>query len=563
MQGCCCGACSSVVTHASAKEADAIWFGGTIVTVNDKAPRAEAVAVKNGKIVAVGAKAAVVKAEQGKATVMHDLKGRTMTPGFIDAHSHFIDAFTMADYANVAQPPVGPAKNPDEVVAELRKFGQAQGLKPGELLLGSGYDDNLMPPGQLVSRELLDKAFPDNPVVVVHTTKHGAVLNSKAFEKFGYKDGMPTPPGGVILRKPGTQDLQGLVMEAAYLPVYSALPSPTPATEMEAARKGQMIYAAAGITTAQEGSTHAAQVDQLKRVAKQGGLFIDVIALPFMTDVDKVLATSPANTWGRYDNRLKLGGCKITADGSPQAKTAWFTTPYLTGGPNGEKDWKGGPSLPPDVLTAAVKTCYDNGLQVFLHANGDAAVDFMLEAHAAAAGKEPSKDRGTVCIHCQFVRPDQLKKMKAYRITPALFTLHTYFFYDVHVVNRGPKQAAFISPIKTAREMGMRPTNHTDYSVTPLDQMFMLWSAVNRTSRKGVLNGPDQRLTPAQALQAMTLDAAWQYGEQKSKGSIEVGKLGDLVILSDNPLTVKPDAIKDIKVVETIKEGKSIYKETK
>lgn len=238
-------------------------------------------------------------ATKGANTNVVDLAGKTMVPGFIDGHSHFIDALTMSDHANLSQPPVGPATNPTEVVAELRKFRQAQGIKPGKLLLGSGYDDTLMPEGQRVNRDLLDKEFPDNPVVIVHTTKHGAVLNSAAFTKFGYEDGMPTPEGGVILRKPGTQDLDGLVMEMAYLPVFGGLPSPTEATEMEAARKGQQIYAAAGITTAQEGATHAPQVEQLQRIARNGGLYIDVVALPFGTDLETVLATNPAKTWGK------------------------------------------------------------------------------------------------------------------------------------------------------------------------------------------------------------------------------------------------------------------------
>lgn len=206
------------------------------------------------------------------------------------------------------------------------------------------------------------------------------------------------------------------------------------------------------------------------------------------------------------------------------------------------------------------KTCYDNGLQVWAHANGDAAIDFLLKAHETYTGGNPAKDRGTVCIHCQFVRPDQLKKLKEYNILPALFTLHTYFFYDTHVVNRGPEQSSFISPMKTAIEMGMRPTNHTDYSVTPIDQMFTIWSAVNRISRKGVRNGQEQRITPLQALKAITIDSARPHGDQETKGSLEKGKLADLVILSDNPLTVPPMAIKDIKVIETIKEGKSIYR---
>ena len=208
-----------------------------------------------------------------------------------------------------------------------------------------GYDDNLMPPGRLLSRDLLDKSFPDNPVVVVHTTMHGALLNSAAFAKYGYKDGMPTPPGGVIVRKPGTQALQGLVMESAYLPVFSKLPSTTPETEVEAARKGQMVYAAAGITTAQEGATHAPQVEQLQRIAKQGGLFLDVVAYPFITDVEKVLVANPASTWGKYRNRLKLGAARSPRMVRPRPRRRGSRRPTSPAAPMAKRSGRAGPAF--------------------------------------------------------------------------------------------------------------------------------------------------------------------------------------------------------------------------
>lgn len=544
---------------ASSPGADVILHGGQVLTmVGDSPSYAEALAVDDGKIIFVGSKAEAMKLKADH-TVIKDLQGKLLLPGFIDPHSHFIDSLSLADRVNVSAPPVGPAATADEIVATLKAAATARGLKPGELLLGYGYDENLMPAGKPLSRDLMDAAFPDNPVAVVHVSMHGAVLNSKAFTKFGYKDGMPTPEGGIILRKPGTLNLQGLVMEAAYLNMFSQLPSPTPETEMAAAKAGQMLYAAAGVTTAQEGATHAPQVAQLKRIAEKDGLFIDVITYPFILDLDKVLEANPPSTFGRYNKGLKLGGCKITADGSPQGKTAWFTTPYLTGGPGGEKNWKGEPGLPTEVILAGTKKCYDNNLQVLLHGNGDAAIDFLLKAHEQAAGADLAKDRRTVCIHCQFVRPDQLVKLKGYGIVPALFTDHTFFFADTHIVNRGRKQADFISPMKVALDLGLKPTNHTDAFVVPIDQMMTVWTAVNRVSRKGEVIGADQRISPYQALQAITSSAAFQYFEEASKGTLEVGKRADLVVLSANPVTVDPMTIRDIKVVETIKDGVTIY----
>ena len=200
------------------------------------------------------------------------------------------------------------------------------------------------------------------------------------------------------------------------------------------------------------------------------------------------------------------------------------------------------------------------GVPLNLHANGDAAIDAFFTAHEFAAAGDLTKDRKVTMIHAQFTRKDQIPKYLEYKIRPSYYTLHTYYFADAHIANRGREQAMYISPIRDSIDAGLHPTNHTDFVVAPLDQMFMLWSAVNRISRSGQEIGPDQRITPHEGLKAMTIWAAEQYGEQGTKGSLEPGKLADLVILDQNPLTVAPLAIKDIKVLETIKEGQTIYK---
>ena len=349
-------------------------------------------------------------------------------------------------------------------------------------------------------------------------------------------------------------------METAFLPIFANLPVPTPEQELEQVKAGQMIYAAAGVTTAQEGATHAAQVAVLQRAAQAGALFIDVVAYPFITDMEPVLADNPPETFGTYNNGLKLGGIKITMDGSPQGRTAYFTTPYLTGGPSGEQDWCGEPSFPQEFFNEALKKCYDLGLQVTFHANGDAAIDMILEGHAYAAGDDPSADRRSTVIHSQFVRPDQLRKYVEYNLVPSLYTEHTFYFADAHIANRGIEQASYISPMRDAIDLGLRPTNHTDFNVVPIDQLFVVWSAVNRTRRDGEVIGADQRVTPHEALRAITIDAAHQYFEEDRKGSITTGKLADFVILDADPTSVAPHAIRDITVIETIKAGTTIYR---
>jgi predicted amidohydrolase YtcJ len=224
----------------------------------------------------------------------------------------------------------------------------------------------------------------------------------------------------------------------------------------------------------------------------------------------------------------------------------------------GEKNWVGAPTFPQDFVNASVKKCYDAGLQLLFHANGDAAIDSLLTAHEFAAAGSIDKDRRTIAIHAQFIRRDQLAKFARYRIIPSFFTDHTFFFADTHVKNRGKGQAYFISPMHSAYAAGLRPTNHTDYAVAPISQLLTMWTAVNRVSRSGEVIGPDERATPLQALQAITINVAYEYGEEASKGSLEPGKLVDLVILDRNPLKVDPLAIKDIRVVSTIKEGRRL-----
>ncbi|GJO47932.1 N-substituted formamide deformylase precursor [Mycobacterium marinum] len=542
-------------------DADAIYTNGDIVTVDDEQPIAEAVAVKDGRIVAVGAHDDVVREHLGPHTRRVDLAGNTLLPGFIDPHSHYINALTVANQVNVFAPPAGPAADVEAIVAELKKFRDARDIADGEIIMAYGYDETVMPDGRTLHREDLDADFPNNPVLVGHVSLHGAVLNSAAMQKFGISADTETPPGGVIVRKEGSTEPDGLIMETAFLPIFASLPKPTPEQEVQWSIAGQLLYAAVGITTAHEGLTHAADIALLRRAAAGGADLIDVIAYPFILELDEVLPENPADTFGTYHNRLKLGGVKITLDGSPQGRTAFFTTPYLADGPGGEKNWSGELPFSQETVNGWFKRVYDLGLPLNIHANGDGAIDVLLAAHEYAAADDPTKDRHTTVIHSQFVRRDQLAKYVEYNLIPSLFTEHAFYFGDTHVRLRGKEQAQFLSPMRAAIDMGLRPTNHTDFNVTPLDQMFVLWTAVNRVSRSGEVIGADQRVTALEALKAITINAAYQYSEEQSKGSITVGKLADLVIVDNNPLTVDPMKLKDIAVLETIKEGRTIYRE--
>ena len=542
-----------------AQTAEVIYHNGSILTMaGAEATYVEALAVKDGKIAFAGSKSNALKMK-GDVTKIVDLGGKTLLPGFIDGHSHYINSLLVADQCKLYAPPSGPGKDVPSIIAELKRYATERKIPKGEMIMGYGYDDTVMPGGRLLNRDDLDEAFPDNPVRIEHVSMHGVVLNSLALKYYDISAETETPAGGVIVRKPGTKEPWGLIMETAFLPVVAKSEPMTAQREINATRAGQMLYAENGVTTAHEGATHFPQIQTIQRASDAGANIIDVVAYPFITDADKVLAEYPLEKWTKYENRFKLGGVKITLDGSPQGRTAFFTTPYLTGGPSGEKNWKGEPTFPQDLANKMFKKVYDMNVPLLVHCNGDASIDAFLTAYEFARAGDYSKSWNVTTIHTQFIRKDQIAKFVQYKIRPSFYTLHTFYFADAHIANRGREQAMYISPMRDAIDAGLRPTNHTDFVVAPLDQMMMLYSAVNRISRAGAEIGLDQRVTPYEGLKCMTEWAAEQYGEQASKGTLEAGKRADLVILNKDPLQVDPKAIKDIKVVETIKDGVSIF----
>lgn len=542
-----------------AQQPDTIYYNGSILTMAGSAPSySEALAIQGGKIVFVGNTDAAMQIKGGE-TKLIDLGGKTLLPGFIDAHSHYINSLLVANQCKLYAPPSGPGKDVPSILTELKQYASERQIPKGELIIGYGYDDTVMPNGRLLNREDLDEAFPDNPVRIEHVSMHGCVLNSLALKKYGISALTKTPPGGVIVRKPGSEEPWGLIMETAYIPVVEQSEPMSAEQEIQWSRAGQLLYAQAGVTTAHEGATHLPQFQTIHRASQAGGNIIDIVAFPFITEVDKVLAEHPLDQWGKYQNRFKVGGVKITIDGSPQGRTAFFTTPYLTGGPGGQQTWRGEPTFPQDLANQMVKKVYEMNVPLNLHCNGDAAIDAFLAAYENARNGDYTRPWNVTTIHTQFMRKDHIAKFVEYKIRPSFYTLHTFYFADAHIANRGKQQAMYISPMRDAIDAGLRPTNHTDFVVAPLDQLTMLWSAVNRISRAGSQIGADQRVTAYEGLKCMTDWAAQQYDEQDTKGTLEVGKLADFVILDRDPLKVDPMAIKDIKVVETLKEGVRVY----
>ena len=554
------GACSKPGT-APTTNGVTVYSGGDILTMAGAEPAyAEALAVRDGKILAVGTRAEVDKAAGAGATQV-DLAGKTLVPGFIDGHSHLLNYADSLVQANLNPPPIGGVTKIADIIEALRKLKADMKAGPGDPLIGQGYDQDMLAERRHPTAADLDAAFPDNPVILVHASGHMLVANSLAFKVVKIDASTPDPEGGTILRKPGGREPLGLVQEMGMYPFQPILKGARkPEVDLDLVKRAVAHYAANGYTTASEALVLGEKMPVIEAAADAGAFSIDVIALPAFTMVAELVGTGKIK-WGEYRKGLKYAGLKIAIDGSPQGKTAYLTRPFLTPVPGCKTDCRGFPNLTQDQVNQLVLLTYKNGVQMFSHCNGDAAIDMMIAGHENAEKvlATPGKDRRTVIIHSQIMRPDQLDAYAKQGLLPSFFSNHVYYWGDVHYANLGPERAEFISPLASAFKRGIRATNHTDATVTPTDPMFLLWTSVNRVTREGRVLGEAERVTPYQGLQALTVNGAYEYFEEASKGTLEVGKRADFVVLDKNPIKVAPMTLKDIRVLETIKDGKRVY----
>ena len=550
------GELKKVEVH-KAQKPPVLYYNGDIITMNGDTPQyAESVVEENGKIAFVGSKEEAKKKFSNARMI--DLKGNTMLPGFLDPHSHFMSAIRMVNQVNVAAPPVGTSKNIPQIIEKLKAFQEEKHIPEDGWILGWGYDQDLLDEKRHITKVDLDKAFPKRKVLIIHVSMHGAVLNSQALKWAGIDANTKTPDGGVIARMPNSNEPAGLVMETAYIPIFAKLPQPSQSEMLDLMKPAQMMYTSNGYTQAIEGFSHTSDIDFLMKAASQERNFIDILALPAFTEMEQWF-NNPKYPFGAYNNKFKLQACKITLDGSPQGKTALVSHPYHGGGPSGQKEWKGESSITQDQLDGLTKKLFDAKVPMHIHTNGDGAIDMMIKT-VKKAGITAKDDRRTVIVHSQFQRPEHLSDYVELGLTPSYFSLHTYYWGDVHIKNIGKKAAFFISPIKAATEKGIVYSNHTDFNVTPLDPFWVLWSAMARESRDGVIIGTDQRVDAYTALQGLTTGPAWQVFEENRKGKIKEGLLADFVVIKNNPLKQNITDIKDNEVLATTKEGKVVYK---
>jgi predicted amidohydrolase YtcJ len=550
-------ALTSLPVHAA--DADRIWTGGTILTMNDAAMRADSVAVKDGRILAVGT-AESVMVHRGPATAVVDLGGRALLPGFVDSHGHVFMGGLQALSANLLSPPDGDVVDVPSLQRKVREWMAANDaiVRKIDLVVGFGYDNAQLAELRHPTRADLDAVSTTVPIVLIHQSGHIGALNSKALQLAGISPASKNPPGGVIRRqKDGAPD--GVLEETAF---FSALLKLVPRIGDEGAkamvRAGVELWTRFGYTTAQEGRTEPGAAELLRAVAAEGGLPIDVVAYSdVLINRDYIVS----NMTKRYTNRYRLGGAKLTIDGSPQGFTAWRDRPYYA--PVGEypPGYSGYAAVTNEKVLDAVDWAYRNGVQLLTHANGEAASDLLVAAHDAARRTTAATGRRDVLIHGQFLREDQVAALDRLGLFPSLFPMHTFYWGDWHRDHTvGPVNAENISPTGWVRARGMMFGSHHDAPVAFPDSMRVLDATVTRRTRSGDILGPAQRVDVITALKSMTIWPAWQHFEEDQKGSIEAGKLADFVVLSADPTAVDPETLDSLMVLETIKEGRTVFR---
>jgi len=532
-------------------EADLILSSSNVILMNaDKDAAPLSIAIADKKIIWIGS----IK-EGKKIEGQHrDYGNQSILPGFIDAHGHASFVAFSTQVANIASKPVGPVNAIENIQLELKEFIDKGNLKPGEWVIGMGYDDSLLEEQRHPTRKDLDAVSTTNPIYLIHVSGHLGAANTLGLSLANITSESQDPSGGKIRREINSSQPNGVLEETAAYPVQQ-LAMTSYKDPMGSVVKAMKVYASNGITTAQDGASNQSSIGLLQAANSQNLLTLDVISFPIAQGVPDESIQSL--NFGTYEGRLKIGGIKLILDGSPQGKTAYITKPYLVPPHGQDEQYKGYPLIPQESVDQLINKYSMAEIPIMAHANGDAAADMLLEAVRKSS---ISSDHRTVMIHAQTVREDQLDQMKKLKIIPSYFSSHTFYWGDWHRDSVfGNERASRISPTNSTLKRGMPFTVHNDAPIVPPDMIRLLWSTTNRLTRSGKVLGPDQRISTYDALKAMTINAAYQHFEEDIKGTIEVGKLADLVVLSENPLSMQTQDLLNLRVVATYSHGQEIY----
>lgn len=536
-----------------------LYFNGNIITVDQNESIAEAILIEDGKIKAVGSNDEILSL--GNDAEKIDLEKKTVLPGFIDPHGHIV---AIAQTLMIVM--LGDVTSKEELLERLRNELKENPPGEGKWLIGFGYDNTKFEDGLHPTKFDLDTVSKEIPITVSHASGHLAAVNSKGLELYGYAgEDYIVPEGGVVRTvSPDSREANGVLEENAILDSEKKKVIPDMGFEdvLNAIVRAQKLYASLGITTTQDASVEEANHynHMLGACAQNNMLFLDIVGLATQPST-KNLMKNEGTPKREYFNHYKLGGAKTWLDGSPQGFTAWLSKPYHVVPEGQPADYCGYGTQTDEVVTQYFVDCIEMNVQVHVHVNGDEACEQFLRCYEKAV---EITGHGTelrpVMVHCQALRYDQLDRVKALNAVPTFFNDHVRFWGDLHHDQVfGPERAQNISPIGWALEKGIKFTLHQDPPVKLPNQIIGIHTAVNRTTESGRVLGEHQRISVMEAIKAVTINGAYQYFEEDTKGSIEAGKLADLVIVDKNPLEIPVEELETIQVLETIKEGKQIF----
>ena len=508
-----------------------IYINGDIITLENN--NIEALAIEDNKIIKTGSKDDVMKLADRNTEII-DLKGNTLMPAFIDAHSHI---FALAK--SLMQISIEGLTSIEEIKNKLGEYKN----NTNEWLIVNGYDNNILKNRQHITKKELDQIFPNTPVLIENKSRHNGIANSEALEKLGITKTTADPEGGRIIFD------KGLLEENAFIDSLKKIPLPKIEEIINAFKEAQEIYLSHGITMAQEGVITNELAKIYKLLADKHEIFLDVVAYMDYRNVDEI-KKEYSKFINKYNNNFKIGGIKIFLDGSPQAKTAWLREAYAN-----EPEYYGYRIMKDEDVEEILENSKESNLQILDHCNGDKAAEQYINAIKKVSGlKRP------VMIHAQLLGLDQLPDVKKYNIIPSFFISHIYYFGDIHIKNLGIKRAEHISPAGSSLKHNILFTFHQDTPVIEPDMFETIWCAVNRKTKEGKVLGENEKISVLEAIKAVTINVAYQYGEEEIKGSLKAGKNADFIIVDKNPLKVAKDELRNIKILETIKDGKVIWK---
>jgi predicted amidohydrolase YtcJ len=553
-----------------------VYFNGDIITMEgDSATYVEALVEKGGKIVFVGDKATALK-EAGSSATQVDLAGKTLLPGFIDSHGHMVYFGK-----NFMDQSLTGVKDIPEVIKRMQDH-VAQ--VPGDgWIVGMGYAHMKMPEKRHPTADELDQVSKDRPVLIVHSSGHGGSMNHALMKLLNINESTPDPEGGEYLREKGSKMPSGPMEETALIEVRNRRPAFNDEAAAKVITEASKVWASNGQTTAMECGLGlgADDIAIVENAIDKKLLPIDLVVFAKESSTNDVVnaaygvseAYAPANIANsqkllsnrvdldkRYINRVRLGGVKFWLDGNPAL--AWMSQPFATPPPGRDKTFKGYGQIPDSLIFSFFDKYWTTNLQINMHVMGDEAIEQALRAIEAAIKKHGMSDHRPVFVHCGYARPDQIARLKTVGGIPSFLSAGLVIQGDEIEKMWGPQRTANGMAQQSMLKAGVPFTLSHDAPIMSPAIMPLVASSVNRMTNTGKVLGPDQRISPYLALKGVTAWAAYQIKEENSKGTLKTGKLADLVILDKNPLKVDAKAIGDIKVLETIKEGKSVFKLT-